>query len=398
MKVLAGRRVVFVVAGEVLGGAERNTIDLARRFASTDGASVHIFALDDRAGRARAVAESEGVTWTSVPTPWVGGRLARSASLVRVALSLRRLRPDVLLPRTNLPNVVCGLTWRLTGARLCIWNQCDVLGTSRFSERLFRKALQATPLAVTTAFHARDWLAGQWGFPQDRVRVIRSEVRLPDARENRGQWRTRLGVEPDDVAACMVGHLHSGKDHATLLRAWRVVVDRLADEGRRGFLLLAGRPAGSGDDAKALAFDLGLRDNVRFLGEVADIAGLLSGVDMAVFSSRSECLGRGATEPMYAGLPVAGTDIPGIREAVGEAGLPFLAAPGDAEGLAEAILCLARDPALRARLGKTNADLIRARQSAEMTSRMYTELIAVNLTGGMRKRKRAMERPALPVV
>jgi glycosyltransferase involved in cell wall biosynthesis len=196
----------------------------------------------------------------------------------------------------------------------------------------------------------------------------------------------------------MVGHLHSGKDHATLLRAWRVVVDRLADEGRRGFLLLAGRPAGSGDDAKALAFDLGLRDNVRFLGEVADIAGLLSGVDMAVFSSRSECLGRGATEPMYAGLPVAGTDIPGIREAVGEAGLPFLAAPGDAEGLAEAILCLARDPALRARLGKTNADLIRARQSAEMTSRMYTELIAVNLTGGMRKRKRAMERPALPVV
>jgi glycosyltransferase involved in cell wall biosynthesis len=302
-------------------------------------------------------------------------------SLAHVAFALRRLRPDVLLPYTNLPNVVSGLTWRLTGAQLCIWNQCDVLGTKRFSQSLFRRALHSTPLVVTTAFHARDWLAEEWGFDPRRVRVIRSEVQIPAAQDDRDQWRSRLAIGEDDLVACMIGHFHPGKDHATLLRAWKVVVDRLWDDGQKAYLLFAGRAAGSEDDVKALAFDLDLREHVRFLGEVTDIGGLLGAVDLAVFSSRSECLGRGATEPMYAGLAVVGTDNPGIREAVGAPGQALLSAPEDSDGLAEMILLLARDPALRRRIGNANADLIRKRQSAEATSGMYAQLLASALVG-----------------
>jgi len=376
---LSGRRVVFVVAGEVLGGAERNAILLAARFARVEGAVVTILALDDSPGRARAVAEADGIYWTAVRTPWVGGRLARLVSLLRVALALRRLRPDVLIPSTNLANVTCGLTWRLTGARLSVWNQCDVLGTRRFSRRLFGRALHASPIAVTTAFHARDWLVTSWGFDPRRVHVIRSEVSLPEPVDSREDWRARLGIASADFVACMIGHLHEGKDHDTLLRAWRLAVDVIRVEGKEAVLLLAGRPAGNEDAVKGLAFDLDLRRHVQFLEDVADISGLLAAVDLAVFSSRSECLGRGATEPMYAGLAVAGTDIPGIREAVGEQGLRFLATPGDAEALAKVILRLARDPALRAEVGTANAELIRRRQSAETTSKLYTDLIAQKL-------------------
>jgi glycosyltransferase involved in cell wall biosynthesis len=378
---LAGKRIVFVVAGEVLGGAERNAIDLAARFARVGGATVAICALDDHPGRARVVAEAEGIAWTSVRTPWLGSRATKMMSLARLAHAMRRLRPDVLLPYTNLPNVVCGLTWRLTGAQLCVWNQCDVLGTTRFSPGLFRRALHATPLVVTTAFHARDWLANNWGFDPGRVHVIRSEVQLAIARDSREQWRSRLAIGADDLVACMLGHLHPGKDHATLLRAWKVVVDRAQNDGKEVYLLLAGRPAGSEDDLKALAFDLDLRKHVRFLGEVTDIGGLLGAVDLAVFSSRSECLGRGATEPMYAGLAVAGTDNPGIREAVGEPGQMLLTAPGDSDGLAKTILLLAADPALRRRIGKASAELIRERQSGETTSDMYARLLANAFAG-----------------
>jgi glycosyltransferase involved in cell wall biosynthesis len=267
----------------------------------------------------------------------------------------------------------------MTGARLCIWNQCDVLGTKRFSSRLFRRALHASPVAVTTAFHARDWLVEEWGFDRRRVHVIRSEVTVPAPLDTREDWRARLAIGPGDLAACMIGHLHEGKDHDTLLRAWRLVVDAMRVEEKDAVLLLAGRAAGTEDAVKGLAFDLDLRRYVRFLGEVADIVGLLEAVDLAVFSSRSECLGRGATEPMYAGLAVAATDNPGIREAVGEQGLRFLAAPGDAEGLAEVILRLGRDPALRAQVGTANAELIRTRQSSETTSRLYAELLATSL-------------------
>ncbi|MGZ4289005.1 MAG: glycosyltransferase [Gaiellaceae bacterium] len=376
MNALSGRRVVFVVAGEVLGGAERNAIVLAVRFARVEGAEVTILALDDRPGRARAVAEAEGIPWTSVRTPWRGGRRARLVSLLRVARALRRLRPDVLLPWTNPANVICGLTWRTTGAKLCIWNQCDVLGTRRFSRRLFRRALHASPIAVTTAFHAADWLVTNWGFDPRRVHVIRSEVALPVPLDDREAWRARLGLGPGDFVACMLGHLHEGKDHDTLLRAWRLVVDALQREQQNAVLLLAGRPAGTEDAVKGLAFDLDLRRHIRFLDDVDDISGLLEAVDLAVFSSRSECLGRGATEPMYAGRTVVGTDVAGIREAVGERGRKFLAAPGDVQALADVILRLAQDPEARAAVGMANAELVRARQGSDATSGAYARLVA----------------------
>jgi glycosyltransferase involved in cell wall biosynthesis len=179
----------------------------------------------------------------------------------------------------------------------------------------------------------------------------------------------------------MLAHFHAGKDHRTLLHAWRRVVDQLAEGGPNPVLLLAGRPAGSENSVKALAYDLDLRDHVRFLGDVDDVTGLLTAVELAVFSSRSELFGRGATEPMSAGLPVVGTDVPGIREPAGDVGAPFLAPPGDDETFAEMIVGFARDPALRARVGAANAELMKGRQSAEVTWKLYATLIASALAG-----------------
>ena len=350
---LRGRRIVVVLAGEVFGGAERASLELAHDLVR-QAASVHICALDDREGPAREVAADYGIPWTCIKTPWANGRLENAFSLVRVASGLRRRRPDIVLSATNLPNVVCGLTWRATGASLSIWNQHDVLGTTRINQRLFRRALQTSPLVVTGADHARNWLIERLGAEPDRVYVMRDKVELAPPREPGATWRARLGLSAEDVVGCMVGHLHPGNDHATLLRAWRLVVDRLVPEERGPVLLLAGRDAGGDNAAKALAYDLDLRDYVRFAGEVSDVSGFLGAADLAVFSSRSELIGRGATEPMAAGLHVVGTDIPGIREAVGVSGVSFLAPPGDAPALAEAILRFATDSELRARVGRAN--------------------------------------------
>jgi glycosyltransferase involved in cell wall biosynthesis len=92
---------------------------------------------------------------------------------------------------------------------------------------------------------------------------------------------------------------------------------------------------------------------------------------------------------MYAALAVAATDVPGIREAVGAPGLPFLSAPGDIESLAATILRLARDADLRVRVGRENAKLIRERQSAKETTAVYAELVARALSG--RGRGQALE-------
>jgi glycosyltransferase involved in cell wall biosynthesis len=373
---IAGKRVVFVLAGEVLGGAERGAIDLAVALRAEEGASVAICALDDRPGGARRLADAYGISWTSIPTPWVGSRGGKLASLARVAGGLRRLGPDVLVSSTNLPNVVCGLTWRTTGASLAVWNQCDVNGTTRFSERLFRRALHRVPLVVTSAHHARDWLVETFGADPRRVFVIPGGVHLPPPRAGRGAWRTRYGLGEEDLATCMLAHFHAGKDHETVLRAWRIVVDRLVPARGRPVLLLAGRDAGNANAVKALAFDLDLREHVRFVGETDDVSGLLEASDLAVLCSPRECFPRGVAEPMAAGLAVAGTDVPGIREAAGAPGRELLVPSGDAEALAETIIRLASDPELRERIGRANADLVRSRQSPESTSRAFAGLLA----------------------
>lgn len=385
---LEGKRVIFVLAGEVLGGAERGALELARDLRLGEGASVQVCALDDREGSARRVAAEYGIPWTCIRTPWVGSRAEKTVSLLGVAAGLRRLHPDALISATNLPNVVCGLTWRTTGASLAVWHQCDVAGSVRIGRRLFRRALHSVPIVISAAEHGREWLVEQYDVDPARVHVLLSSAELPPMRESEAVWRARLGLREDDLVACMVAHLHSGKDHATLLHAWRLVVDRLSREGRRPVVLFAGRDAGGGDAAKALAFDLDLREYVRFLGEIDDVRGLLHAADLAVLSSRSEMFARAVAEPMGVGLAVVGTDVPGIREVMGAPGEPFLAPPGDAPALADAILRLALDKDLRARVGRANAELIASRQMGEATSRVYAELIADTLARRLRSGRR----------
>ena len=286
--------------------------------------------------------------------------------------ALRALRPDAIVASTNLPNVVCGLMWRATGAKTAVWRQCDVNGTTRFGARLFHHALHATPVVVTSAAHARTWLATSYELEPARVRVIPSVVRLEEARESGSSWRTRLDLSREAYVCCMVAHLHAGKDHATLLRAWRLVVDQL--DGARPTLLLAGRDAANEHAVKALAYDLDLRDSVRFLGEIDDVGGLLDACDAALFCSHRELIPRGVIEPMSAGLPVVATDLPGTRVALGRADPTALVPTSDPPALAEAILRYAADPELRRRVGAANAATTRARTAEADVQKAWAEL------------------------
>jgi glycosyltransferase involved in cell wall biosynthesis len=378
MTALRGRRVVFVVAGEVFGGAERGALDIAEMLRD-EGASVAVLALDDRPGRGREVAARRGLQWSTEAVPWVGGRAQKGTSLVRTIRALRALRPDAIVASTNLPNVVCGLTWRATGAKTAVWRQCDVNGTTRFGTRLFRHALHATPLVVTSAAHARTWLAASCRLEPARVRVIPSVAHLEPARESGPAWRARLDLSREALVCCMLAHLHAGKDHATLLRAWRLVADEL--DGNRPTLLLAGRDAATEDAVKALAYDLELGDRVRFLGEVDDVGGLLEACDLAVFCSHGELFPRGVIEPMSAGLLVVATDLPGTREALGSADPTTLVPASDPHALAEAILRYAGDPELRRRVGDANAATAQSRAGDDDVRRAWVELLA-NALGG----------------
>jgi glycosyltransferase involved in cell wall biosynthesis len=185
----------------------------------------------------------------------------------------------------------------------------------------------------------------------------------------------------------MVANLHTFKDHRTLIKAWRTVVDKLSEIDQFPVLLLAGRFDDTYSTLKELTSELNLDESVRFLGQVNDVSGLLSAVDLGVHSSVNEGCPNGVLECMAAGLPVVGTDYPGIREAIGPNGYGFLAPPTDADALGDQIVRLARDPEMRRQAGLLN----RSRIENEFGARtMYEKTLAVireALDGSGRERR-----------
>ena len=121
-----------MVAWPVMGGAERNALQVLLHLAHDEGARVDVLALTAEEGRFRTAVNDAGIAWHPFPVHWFGGRGPEGPTLARLAVRLRRFRPDVLMPYTTRPNVLCGLVWPTTGASICVWNQRDLAPSTKF--------------------------------------------------------------------------------------------------------------------------------------------------------------------------------------------------------------------------------------------------------------------------
>lgn len=350
---LAGRRIIFVLGPLEVGGSERQALLLGRHLKEEQGAEVQVWGTMGTSGSLTAICDRFQIPWRIVPFRWEESRAKNLAGMTKFGSILRRERPDIILPYLAPTNLLCNLVWPFTGARMSVWNQRD-LGLDRVHSRYEKTAIRRASCFIANSNHVAEYLRQELGVNPARVRVVRNGVALRQPEEDGKTWRERLGLSPECWVACMVANLNDNKDHATLLRAWRIVVDRLHESGRAAALLLAGRFGGTHEALKALAFDLRLGDSVKFLGQVGDISGLLSAVDLGVFSSESEGSPNGVLECMAAGLAVVATDIPGVSEAVDSTSHPFLTPVRDVDAMAGRIVHLATNQNLRRELGEAN--------------------------------------------
>ena len=371
---LRGRRIVFVLGNLELGGAERQALILARYLSEQEQAEVEVWGFN-KSGPIADICEAHGLAWRVVPYPFSKSRFSRLKALVAVGRALRGARPDILLPYTFGPNLVCGLVWKWTGARGCVWNQRDA-GIVPFTSPSVPWAIKWTPLFISNSEAGAQFLTGKLGVEAARVTVIPNGIETVAPAFDRRVWRERLAVDDRCFVACMVANLHANKDHATLLHAWRRVVNEFSANGRTALLVLAGRHDGAYESLATLAAELRINDSVRFAGPVTDVSGLLSAVDVSVFSSRSEGCPNAVLESMAAGLPVAATDVEGVREVLGPGAAPFLTPAGDADTLAEVLLRMANDPDLCARAGYENRERIRRNYESPRMCKETAALLA----------------------
>jgi glycosyltransferase involved in cell wall biosynthesis len=370
---LNGRRIVFVLGNLELGGAERQALLLARYLVEHERAEVEVWGLT-KSGPVAEICAQHGIPSRVVPYPLLGHSAEAMGNVARLLRD--EAKPDILLPYTLTPNVVCGLIWKNTGALSCVWNQRD-------EGLLFPNSREAIAASLTPLFISNSAAGARFltklGIDSAKVTVIPNGAALAAPEFDRHAWRERLAVDDRCFVACMLANLHANKDHATLLRAWRNVVSRLHADGREALLVLAGRRDGAYQFLSVLASELKIDDVVRFTGPVSDVSGLLGAVDVGVFSSRSEGCPNAVLESMAAGLPVAGTDIEGIREIIGPAGTRFLAAPGDSDRLAAVLMELANDPQLCAEVGSANRERVRNNyDSGRMCKETATLLAAIH--------------------
>lgn len=368
---LRGLKIIILQQGFIMGGAERQGLYLAQWLQEKHGVSVEVWGLN-RPGPVSTWCDANHIPWRLIPWPWNVSRKAMISGMFRLFLEIKRAKPDVLLPYTMPPNIVCGLFWNIVGAKACIWNQRDD-GFQRFASWLERRAIKNTPYFISNSSHAAEFMVKELGARQERVAVIYNGIELAACKLDRSAWRKRLGIPQGTFVACMVAHLNTLKDHSTLLRAWHLVCEAGGDAAP--ILLLAGHDYGTGIQLKALSEQLGITDQVLFLGQVDDIPGLLNASDLGVFSSFKEGLPNGVLECMATGLPVVATDIPGIREALGDDYRHFLSEPQNPTDMAVKILPLFSDQGLRQSVGQRNIDRIRTEFIKERMCERYCELI-----------------------
>ncbi len=125
-------------------------------------------------------------------------------------------------------------------------------------------------------------------------------------------------IEPasNRMIVVMVAGFRKEKDHDTLVKA----MSHLDPNCYELWLVGDGERM---DEVKRLANNLGLQDNVRFLGIRSDIPNILQSADVVVMSSHWEGLSLSSIEGMAVEKPFIASDVDGLREITEGAGLLF---------------------------------------------------------------------------
>lgn len=218
-------------------------------------------------------------------------------------------------------------------------------------------------LVLASSRSARNGLV-RAGVESTRVVVVPNgiDAEAPVAEEH-GTLRAAIGASPEHRLVASFTALSRHRDHATLLRAAKLVVDR-QDDAR--FAVLGRGP--KRPEIEDLVERYGLEGRVCLPGYLPDARRYMGDLDVFVMPAFQEELTSACLEAMVAGLPVV---MPSLQAFEGEDGKPgpVRVPPEDAEALADTIVALLEDEGRRREAVRRGHAFARRHGAASLVAR-----------------------------
>lgn len=365
------RRVLFLAYRAGLGGGERFLLNLLARL---DRSRFEPMLVTAEPGELAVRAGRLGVPTEVLPLSNQGGlgKARALAAAARLHQLMRKRRVDVL----HLNDIEMGKYGALAARALgvpVVWTCHGWWYAGRAREWFYRGFIRRTAAvssAVAEALTARGLLSSR------QVSIIHPGVDVAEfaPAEDAAAARRTFGIEPSARVVGIVGRFQPIKGHRLFLAAARRVAEAVP---QAHFLVAGANVFGVPEEERyrqslveEVAADPLLRERTTFSGFVDDVPRLMGALDVLVSASEAETFGLVHLEAMACARPVVTTDSRGPRDTVveGESGyfVPHEPAP-----LAERIVTLLGDEALRVRMGRAGRARAEAHFSLEAMARHY---------------------------
>lgn len=212
--------------------------------------------------------------------------------------------------------------------------------------------------------------------PQNQLVTIHNGVdteRFFPGPEN-NEFREKLNIPEICFIIGHVGNLTPQKGQVFLLQS----IQRLTAEKIPVVLILAG-DGPLKELLESRAKELGIYQNVRFLGQRSDIPEILRSIDVFAGSSLREGFPISVLEAMATGIPVVTTNVGGNKEAVLDGITGFIVSPGNPDELALALKKILLNDNLRRNMGtaarRRVEEYFSAKTMVKRTEEIYETLL-----------------------
>lgn len=325
-------KICFLFAGQGIGGAERSMVRLmAQAHPHPLRCSVILANGDNPALR-------EMLKPLSIPVRVVGPMQLRQLQHI-----IRADKPDVVYMFGQIRPIPWAIAARRAGVRATVGAERGS-GTRRINQigrRLDKHWLQAY---ITNSQQTATVLHEQAKIPQDKLFVAYNGIEPVIINVTAAHCLPEMGT-PRIVC---VANIRPLKGQALLLQA----VQRLRAQFPTLKAVLLGRDMTDGAFFEEMA-RRGLADTFFWTGYVPDVHNYLATADiMALPTVSREGMPTSILEGMRAGLPVIGTRVGGVPELIDHERTGLLVAPGDVDGLTQALQRLLNSAELRHQLGE----------------------------------------------